>query len=89
MGPLQRQVFVSVPMFALHYGKSGKPLAHVVPDAKYPNMWRIKWPDGTLSDMVNLSRAKDAAAVIAARRAPELNSRLLHWKQDRHGRVDG
>jgi hypothetical protein len=33
----------------------------VVPDATYPQMWRIRYSDGRLSDMVNLSRAKDAA----------------------------
>ena len=34
----------------------------VVPDTKYPGiMWRVQNPDGSLSDMVNLSRAKDAA----------------------------
>lgn len=33
----------------------------IVPDASYPTMWRIKFPDGRLSDMVNLSRARDAA----------------------------
>jgi len=40
----------------------------IVPDEKYPGvMWRVRYPDGTLSDMVNRSRAKDAA-VLAARR---------------------
>jgi len=33
----------------------------VVRDAKYPQMWGVRWPDGTLSDMVNVARAKDAA----------------------------
>jgi len=33
----------------------------VVRDVKYPQMWRVGWPDGTLSDMVNIARAKDAA----------------------------
>ena len=28
-------------------------------------MWRIRYPDGWLSDMVNLTRAKDAAGLIA------------------------
>jgi hypothetical protein len=27
-----------------------------------PSMWRVQWPDGSLSDMANLSRANDAAA---------------------------
>src|SRR5215813_9491510 len=34
----------------------------IVPDSKYPNMYRIVLPDGRLSDMLNLSRAQDAAA---------------------------
>jgi hypothetical protein len=32
----------------------------IVPDAKWPNMYRIRLPGGGLSDMVNLTRAKDA-----------------------------
>src|SRR6266581_7966123 len=35
-------------------------VGRVVPDSKYPDMWRVKLPGG-LSDMVNLSRARDAA----------------------------
>jgi hypothetical protein len=34
----------------------------VVPDAARPGMWRVRWPDGSLSDMTNISRAKDAVA---------------------------
>jgi hypothetical protein len=34
----------------------------IVPDAKWPGMYRVWHPDGTLSDMVNLTRAKDALA---------------------------
>jgi hypothetical protein len=33
-----------------------------VPDAVHPGMWRVRWPDGRLSDMTNLTRAKDAVA---------------------------
>jgi hypothetical protein len=34
----------------------------IVPDAKYPRiMWRVEYPDGTLSEMVNRARAKDVA----------------------------
>lgn len=36
------------------------PSALVVPDRTYPAMWRVKWPDGRLSEMVNYSRAWDA-----------------------------
>ena len=32
----------------------------LVPDATRPGMWRVRWPDGRLSDMTNLTRAKDA-----------------------------
>lgn len=33
----------------------------VVEDDRFPGMWRIRAPNGELSDMVNLTRAKDAA----------------------------
>jgi hypothetical protein len=42
-------------------------VGRVTPDAKYPGMWRIKLPGGW-SDMVNLTRAKDAALAPAIRR---------------------
>jgi hypothetical protein len=32
----------------------------IVSDAKYPGMYRLHLPGGGLSDMVNLTRAKDA-----------------------------
>jgi len=32
----------------------------IVPDKRFPGMFRLKRTDGTLSDMVNLTRAKDA-----------------------------
>src|SRR5262245_28906221 len=34
----------------------------IVRDDRYPTMFRLKRTDGTLSDMVNLTRAKDALA---------------------------
>jgi hypothetical protein len=37
----------------------------VVPDAEYPNMYRVKRPDGSLTDIVNLTRARDAARSFA------------------------
>src|SRR5262249_26244406 len=36
----------------------------IVPDDRWPGMYRLRLPDGTLSDMVNLTRAKDALAVV-------------------------
>jgi hypothetical protein len=35
-----------------------------IPDDKWQGMWRVRWPDGRLSDMVNLTRAKDAIAAF-------------------------
>jgi hypothetical protein len=40
-------------------------LLQVVPDLTHSGMWRIRHPDGRLSDLVNLSRAKDAATSLA------------------------
>jgi hypothetical protein len=40
---------------------SGKSVAEIVLDEEWPNMWRVKIPGRPLSDMVNLTRAKDAA----------------------------
>ena len=43
--------------------RSRKPLKldpRIGVDSKRPGMYRIKRPDGSLSDMVNLTRARDA-----------------------------
>ena len=40
-------------------------VAKVVSDLTYLGMWRIDLGDGVLSDMVNLSRAKDVAVRLA------------------------
>ena len=32
----------------------------IVPDSKWPGMYRIRRPDGSLSDMANLTRCRDA-----------------------------
>jgi hypothetical protein len=40
----------------------GQQLVRLVPDGK---LWRIEWPDEGLSDVVNLTRAKDAARLWA------------------------
>jgi hypothetical protein len=39
----------------------------VVPDSKYPNMWRIVLSGGRLSDMANLSWARNAVLEAATR----------------------
>ena len=42
-------------------------VGRVVPDSRYPKMYRSVRADGRLSDMANLSRAKDAALGAAIR----------------------
>ena len=39
-------------------------LVSIVADALWSDMYRLRFPDGSLSDMVNLTRAKDALARI-------------------------
>ena len=50
--------------------KCGRVMATLEPDGKWLGMWRVRF-GGALSDMVNLSRAKDAAATMVLR---ELNA---------------
>ena len=47
--------------FALHVGKSRKPLLHVLPDNRWPNMRRIRYRGTSASDLLNPTRAKDTA----------------------------
>jgi hypothetical protein len=49
----------------------------VVPDSKYPGMWRSVKADGQLSDMSNLSWAKNAV-LVAAERELEFEERQRH-----------
>jgi hypothetical protein len=64
----------------LHYGSAKHPLAEVVPDANWPGMWRVRSPDGGLSDMANLTRAKDAAFLVAQNGPPARDGQRLHWQ---------
>jgi len=66
--------------FALHYRQAHTPLVQAVPDAVYPGMWRLLWPDGQLSDLANLSRIRDAAIAICERGPPQRDRFRLHWK---------
>ena len=43
----------------------GELLAEVVPDSEWPRMYRVHMaPAANISDMVNLTRAKDAAKAL-------------------------
>jgi len=53
--------------WALHAIGHRSAIVHVVPDKVWPGMWRIRHPNGRLSDMANLSWAKDGAIAVAMR----------------------
>jgi len=40
-------------------------IVSIVQGDRYPAMWRVRYPDGVLSDIVNVTRARDAARAIA------------------------
>jgi hypothetical protein len=44
---------------------TGRLLATVEPDRQWAGMYRVQFRDGHLTDMVNLTRAKDAAVSLA------------------------
>src|SRR5215831_435891 len=43
------------------------PYVAIVPDTAFPGMYRLKRTDGSFSDMVNLTRARDALAEVRGR----------------------
>jgi len=51
----------------LFWQGSRHPVLCIEQDSTYSTMWRIRKPDGTLTNMVNRTRAKDAALLIARR----------------------
>jgi hypothetical protein len=73
------------PTFTLHSGSTL--LAHVVPDCVNAGMYRIRWPDGRVSDLANLSRIKDAAETISERGPPPRNRRDFRWQRQAAGQA--
>jgi len=74
-------------IYSLHRGRSQRALIRVIPDGR---LYRVEWPDVGISDLTNLTRAKDAAfqwaeskALVedrktnAARRLKSLNN--FYW----------
>jgi hypothetical protein len=55
----------------------------LVPEAVHPGMWRVRWPDGRLSDITNLTRAKDAVACFIETEG----RRLRGWHSPLEGRL--
>jgi hypothetical protein len=45
--------------------KAKRAVVTIKPDAKWPNMWRVHLPNGQVSDMTNLTRARDAARSLS------------------------
>jgi hypothetical protein len=45
--------------------RSGRLLATIVADPDREGMWRVYTPNSNVSDVVNLTRAKDTAQVLA------------------------
>jgi len=44
---------------------SGRLLATVEPDNQWAGVYRVRFRDGRLTDLVNLTRARDAAVTLA------------------------
>jgi hypothetical protein len=44
---------------------SGRVVATVELDSEWPGLWRVRLPDGHISDMTNRTRTRDAAAALA------------------------
>jgi hypothetical protein len=63
----------------------------VQPDGEWPGMWRARAPDGPLSDMVNLARAKDAAIAWEAQASGRgLNrGQEARWRYTRETAAEG
>jgi hypothetical protein len=67
----------------LHIGR--QPTGFLVcPDGVWAGMWRIHAPDGRVSDMVNLPRAKDAAVAWARPRGIG-GGELVRWRRRETG----
>jgi hypothetical protein len=57
-------------------------LVLVAPDVSWAGMYRMRWPDGRVSDLANLARCRDAAITLCERNSPERNWQLFRWKLD-------
>jgi hypothetical protein len=51
----------------LHVSGRERAIVRIVPDGKYPVMWRVQQNNGHLSGMLNRTTAKDAALGLAMR----------------------
>ncbi len=70
-------------MIELYIGKVNTGI-RIVPDAKWPGMWRIVKGD-RISDMVNLDRAKDASISWVARPKGVGGGEVATWRRRQSG----
>lgn len=66
---------------SLHFGGVAKPIVVIGPDARWPGMFRVVWPDAGISPVANLTRCKAAAREWAERGPPRRDPRgRWEWK---------
>ena len=65
---------------SLHHAGSQRAILYIVPDPPWPDMFRIQFLDGGLSDFGNIARVKDSAELIAERGPPHRNRSDLRWR---------
>lgn len=69
----------------IHLDISGRFTGFAVrPDTRWPGMWRVHAPDGRVSDLANLPRAKDAAVAWARPRGVG-GTEVVHWRRRETG----
>jgi len=57
----------------------------IMPDRKWPGMYRVREPSGRLTDMVNLARAKDAAKAGPSLKGSKTGLEGVWVRQNRGG----
>ena len=62
--------------YTLHHGRPPRPVLRLVPGAS--GLYRIEWPDISLSDLANLTRCKQAALV--GRKVRRWRTRAKKWR---------
>jgi hypothetical protein len=67
--------------WTLHCGNARAPVA-VISDDRHPGMYRLRWSDGTLSDFVNFTRARDSTVAIFERGPPRRDPLSFRWKEN-------
>jgi hypothetical protein len=72
IGQVENSAVTSMPCGGKELGRGSlKNLdSRIVPAARWPGMYRIRLPGGELTDIVNLTRAKDALAALDERVRP-------------------